>query len=198
MNAQGAIWVGFGMVFRLELVSGKGFRVVLLRVRCNGGRVQADKGSVHNSKLIELFHLLCHDFLQVPIVQLLKKTVIGPVRWQRFHDVKAAIMSNKPVVVQVISQVGDLREALALHDDECANHSFFREAAPSSRRSVQREIQMSEQFVIERSGALGCEQRYILNDFLSVDCGQPLSGWFFSQVNFTKKRLRFLYCWSDF
>jgi len=25
---------------------------------------------------------------------------------------------------------------------------------------------------------LGCEQRHILNDFLSVDSGQPLSGWF--------------------
>ncbi|MEF2660289.1 hypothetical protein, partial [Dysosmobacter sp.] len=35
-----------------------------------------------------------------------------------------------------------------------------------------------EKLVVKRSGALGCEQRHILNDFLSVDSGQPLSGWF--------------------
>ena len=32
--------------------------------------------------------------------------------------------------------------------------------------------------LIKHGGALGCEQRHILNDFLSVDSGQPLSGWF--------------------
>ena len=39
---------------------------------------------------------------------------------------------------------------------------------------------------------------HILNDFLSVDSGQPLSGWCVSQIHFTKKGLRFLYQWSDF
>lgn len=87
-------------------------------------------------------------------------------------------MGDEPVVVQVIRQIGDLREALAFHDDKRTDHGFFREAPPSSRRSGQREIQMSEQLVIERSGTLGCEQCYILNHFLSVDSGQPLSGWF--------------------
>ena len=41
---------------------------------------------------------------------------------------------------------------------------------------TQSAVRMSEQLVIERNGALGCEQCYILNDFLSVDSGQPLSG----------------------
>ncbi len=53
-------------------------------------------------------------------------------------------------------------------------------------------IKSGEQLVVERSGTLGCEQRYILNDFLSVDSGQPLFGLVVSQVNFTKKRLRLL------
>ncbi len=37
-------------------------------------------------------------------------------------------------------------------------------------------VQISEQLVVEHSGTLQCEQLYILNDFLSVDSGQPLSG----------------------
>jgi hypothetical protein len=46
-------------------------------------------------------------------------------------------------------------------------------------RSGQREVQAAEKLVIiKHGGALGCEQRHILNDFLSVDSGQPLSGWF--------------------
>ena len=108
MNAQSTIRVGFGMVFRFELVCGKGFRIVLLCVGCNGGRVQTDKGCVHNAQVVELFHLLCHDFLQVLIVQPFEKTVIRPVRWKRFHDVKAAVMGDEPVVIQVIRQIGDL------------------------------------------------------------------------------------------
>lgn len=125
---------------------------------------------------VELFHLLCHDLLQLPIVQPSKKTVISPVRRQRFHDVKAAIMGNEPVVVQVIHQVGDFRKALTLHDNERTNHSFFRKAPPPGYRSGQCKAQMCEQLVVEYNGALGCEQRYILNDLLSVDSGQPLSG----------------------
>ena len=38
----------------------------------------------------------------------------------------------------------------------------------------------------------------ILDDFLSVDSGQPLFGWFSLQANFTKKGLHFLYHMSDF
>jgi len=38
---------------------------------------------------------------------------------------------------------------------------------------------------------LGCKQCHILNDFLSVDSGQPLSGWCVSQNHFTKKGLAF-------
>ncbi len=104
-----------------------------------------------------------------------QETVIRPVGRQRLHDVKAAVMGNEPVVVQIIHQIGDLREALTLHHDESADHGFFREAPPPSRRSGQREIQAAEEFIVKCCGTLGCEQRYILNDFLSVDCGQPLS-----------------------
>ena len=45
---------------------------------------------------------------------------------------------------------------------------------------------------------MACKQCHILNDFLSVDSGQPLSGWFSLQANFTKKGLRFLYHLSEF
>lgn len=43
---------------------------------------------------------------------------------------------------------------------------------------LQREVQTAEDLVVEVCGSLGCEQHDILNDFLMVDSGQPLSGWF--------------------
>ena len=86
-------------------------------------------------------------------------------------------MGDEAVVVQIIRQICDLREALAFHNDKSADHGFFGEAPPGCR-SGQREVQTAEKLVVKRSGALGCEQRHILNDFLSVDSGQPLSGWF--------------------
>ena len=59
-------------------------------------------------------------------------------------------------------------------------------------------IRIEKKQCAKHGGALGCKQRHILNDFLSVDSGQPLSGWFSLQANFAKKGLRFLYQWSDF
>jgi len=107
-------------------------------------------------------------------------------------------MGDDAVVVQIIHQICDLREALAFHNDKSTDHGFLWKAPPPGCRSGQREVQAAEKFVVERSGALGCEQRHILNDFLPVDSGQPLSGWCVSQIHFTKKGLRFLYQWSDF
>ena len=63
---------------------------------------------------------------------------------------------------------------------------------------LQREVQTAEDLVVEVCGSLGCEQHDILNDFLMVDSGQPLPGWFSLQADFTKKTLRFLYHMSDF
>ena len=123
---------------------------------------------------------------------------ISPIGRQRLHDVKAAVVGNEPVVVQIIHQICDLREALTFHNDKRTDHGFLRKAPPPGCRSGQREVQAAEKLVVERSGALGCEQRHILNDFLSVDSGQPLSGWFSLQANLTKKGLRFLYHLSDF
>lgn len=45
-----------------------------------------------------------------------------------------------------------------------------------SLSGCQRKVRICEQIVVEYSGTWGCEQRYILNDFLSVDSGQALSG----------------------
>ena len=87
-------------------------------------------------------------------------------------------MGNEAIVVQIIHQICDLRETLAFHNDKRTDHGFFGEAPPPGCRSGQREVQTAEKLVIKYGGALGCEQRHILNDFLSVDSGQPLSGWF--------------------
>ena len=107
-------------------------------------------------------------------------------------------MGDDAVVVQIIHQICDLREPLAFHNDKRTDHGFFGEAPPPGYRSGQREVQAAEKLVIKHGGSLGCEQRDILNDFLSIDSGQPLSGWCVSQIHFTKKGLCFLYQWSDF
>ena len=86
-------------------------------------------------------------------------------------------MGDEAVVVQIIRQICDLREALAFHNDKSADHGFFGEAPPGCR-SGQREVQTAEKLVVKHGGTLGCKQCHILNDFLSVDSGQPLSGWF--------------------
>ena len=176
MNAQSTIRVGLGMVFWFELILGKGFGIVLLCVCRNRDGIQTDKGRVHNAQLVKLLYLLRHDVFQFSIVQLLQKTLIRPVGRQWFHDVESAVVRNETVVFQVIRQVRNLRKTFAFHDNKCTDHCFFREASPPGCRSGQREVQFCKQFVVEHSGALGCEQCYILNDFLSVDSGQPLSG----------------------
>ena len=79
---------------------------------------------------------------------------------------------------KIIRQICDLRETLTFHNDKSTDHGFFGEAAPPGCRSGQREVQAAEKLVVEHGGALGCKQCYILNDFLSVDSGQPLSGRF--------------------
>ena len=107
-------------------------------------------------------------------------------------------MGDDAVVVQIIHQICDLRETLAFHNDKRTDHGFFGEASPPGCRSGQREVQAAEKLVVEHGGALGCEQRHILNDFLSVDSGQPLSGWCVSQIHFTRMGRRFLYHMSDF
>ena len=178
MDAQSAVRVAFGVVFLGELAFRKGLRVVLLRVRHDGCGIQTNKRRIHHAQLIQLPHQIGHDRLQRTVVQLPQAAVIRPVGRQRLHDVKAAVMGNEAVVVQIIRQICDLREPLAFHYDKRTDHGFFREAPPPGCRSGQREVQAAEKLVIKHGGALGCEQRHILNDFLSVDSGQPLSGWF--------------------
>ena len=78
-----------------------------------------------------------------------------------------------------------------VHDKGYSNkrtdHGFFGEAPSPGCRPGQREVQAAEKLVIERSGALGCEQRHILYNFLSVDSGQPLSDWFFCKLILPKR-----------
>ena len=178
MNAEGAVRVAFRVVFLGELVLCKGFWIVLLRVCHDGCGIQTNERRIHHAQLIQLPHQIGHDRLQRTVVQLPQAAVIRPVGRQRLHDIEPAVVGNEAIVVQIIRQICDLREALAFHNDKSADHGFFGEAPPPGCRSGQREVQTAEKTVVERSGTLGCKQCHILNDFLSVDSGQPLSGWF--------------------
>ena len=128
MDVQGAVRVAFGVVFLGELVLCEGFWVVLLRVCHDGCGIQANERRIHHAQLIQLPHQIGHDRLQRTVVQLPQAAVIRPVGRQRLHDVKAAVMGDDAVVVQIIHQICDLRETLAFHNDKSADHGFFEEA----------------------------------------------------------------------
>ena len=147
-------------------------------IRHDRSGIQTDEGCVHDPQFIQLPHQVGHDRLQRTVVQLPQAAVIRPVGRQRLHDIEPAVMGNEAVVVQIIHQICDLRETFAFHNDKSTDHSFLRKAPPPGCRPGQREVQAAEKLVVKHGGALGCEQRHILNDFLSVDSGQPLSGWF--------------------
>ena len=135
MDAQSAVRVAFGVVFLGELAFRKGLRVVLLRVRHDGCGIQTNERRIHHAQLIQLPHQIGHDRLQRTVVQLPQAAVIRPVGRQRLHDVKAAVMGDDAVVVQIIHQICDLRETLAFHNDKRTDHGFFREAPPPGCRS---------------------------------------------------------------
>lgn len=102
MDAQAAIGITFGRVIFGKPVLGKGFWIVQLCVCGNGCGIQADEGSVNDTHFIELAYQGGHKLLQLSIVQLPEKAVIGPVGRQRLENIKATIMSNDPVALQKI------------------------------------------------------------------------------------------------
>ena len=108
VDAEGAVWVAFWVVFLGELVFCKGFRVVLLRVCHDGRGIQANEGGVHDPQFIQLPYQIGHDRLQRTIVQLPQAAVIRPVGRQRLHDIEPAVVGNEPIVVQIIHQICDL------------------------------------------------------------------------------------------
>ena len=84
-------------------------------------------------------------------------------------------MRNEAVIFKVVPQVGDIAEALAFHDDERAEHGFLRKTGASRFGAGQLKVERAEKPVVKRSGALRSEQGDVVDDFLSVDSGQPLS-----------------------
>lgn len=175
MNAQGAVGIVAGLVLRRELVFDEGFGIVLRGAGDDGRGIQADEGSVQNSHLIEPFDLRDHDLLQFAVLYLAQKTRQSPIGRQRARDVEAAVMGDEQVALKEVPKVSDLRKALALHDDERAQHSFFRKTLAPGGGAGQDKLYTAEELVVKRGDTLGCKQQHIPHDFLSVDRGHPLS-----------------------
>ena len=108
VDAEGAVRIAFRVVFLGELAFCKGFWIVLLRVCHDGRGIRTNEGGVHDPQFVQLPHQIRHDRLHRTVVQLPQAAVIRPVGRQRLHDVKAAVMGNEPVVVQIIHQICDL------------------------------------------------------------------------------------------
>ena len=156
MDTEGAVRVDFLVVFLGELAFCKGFWVVLLRVCHDGRGIQPDEGRIHHPQLIQLPHQIGHDRFQIAVVQLPQDAVTRPVGRQRL-DIETTVVSNEPVVFQIIHQICDLRETFAFHNDKNTDHGFLEEAAPPGCRAGQRKVHAAKEFVVEHSGALGCK-----------------------------------------
>ena len=63
VDAQGAVWVAFRVVFLGELAFCKGFWVVLLRVRHDGSGIQTNEGGVHDPQFVQLPYQVSHNRL---------------------------------------------------------------------------------------------------------------------------------------
>ena len=63
-----------------------------------------------------------HSVLKL-MIQFPEEAVISPGGWQRFGNIKAAVVSNEAVIVKVVRQIGNIAKALTLHDYEGTEHS---------------------------------------------------------------------------
>ena len=108
VDAEGAVWVAFWVVFHGELVFRKGFWIVLLRVCHDGCGIQTNEGCIHDPHLTEFLHLCRHDFFQCSVIHFFEETVIRPIGRQRLHDIEPAVVGNEAIVVQIIRQIRDL------------------------------------------------------------------------------------------
>ena len=126
MDTQSAVFIRLWLIFRVKLVFREGLWVVLPGIRQNRCGIQPDKGRVQDSQRIELFDLRLHDFLKNAVIQLPQKAVICPIRGKLLRDVEATVVSDDTIVFQIIHQVGDVAEALALHDHKRADHGRYR------------------------------------------------------------------------
>ena len=125
-----------------------------------------------------------------------EEAVISPVGWQRFGNIKAAVVSNEAVIVKVVRQIGNIAKALTLHDYESAEHGSYRITGttnPFLMLFQYGQIQVKKQGVIKSGLRLRGKQAYVLYHFLSVDSNQPPFGWLLVQLNYTKMADCFLY-----
>ena len=58
-------------------------------------------------------------------------------------------MRDQAVVVEIIPQIGDVAEALAFHDDDRAEHGFFRKAGASCLSTRQFKVERGKELVVE-------------------------------------------------
>ena len=189
MDTQSTVWIGFWLVVRIKFVLGERFGIILPGVCHDGCGVKANERSIQYAHFIELFDLGLHDLFYQFMVQLSEEAVISPVGWQRFSNIKAAVVSNEAVIVKVVRQIGNIAKALALHDYESAEHGSYwitGTTAPFLLLLQLRQIPMKKQAVIKSSLRLRGKQAYVLYHFLSVDSNQPPFGWFLVQLNYTK------------
>ena len=125
VNAQGTVGIVAGLVLRVELRFAEGLGIVLSGAGGDRRGIQTDEGGVQDPQLVKLSDLSGHDLLQIAVFHPAQEAVKGPVGRQRPRDVKAAVVGNEEIALKEVQKVSDLAEALALHDDERAEHGFL-------------------------------------------------------------------------
>lgn len=125
VNAQGAIGIVAGLVFRIELRFAESLWIVLSGADGDRRRIQSDQGGVQAPQLVEFPDQSGHDLLQITVFHSAEEAVESTVGRQRPGNVEAAIVGNDEIALKEVTKVSDLVEALALHDDERAKHGFL-------------------------------------------------------------------------
>ena len=112
------------------------------------------------------------------MIKVFQEAVKCPVRRKRCRNIKATVVGNKKVVIKVVDQIGNHRKPFAFHHDESTDHGMRGKAPATSMRILRDkgQIETKEKGVIKSGGRLGSKKADILDDFLTIDSNQLLSG----------------------
>lgn len=178
MDTKFTVCIRFGLIVRIKFSGQKRLGIILGGISSNRCRVQPDKGSIQNSLVGKKEYLGLHDTGKDGVVEVFEETIKSPVRRKRLCNVKTAVMCDEKVIVEIINKIGDHGKAFTFHDNKRTDQGMIRKAFPSAGRILRngRQIQIQKEGVVKSGGGLGSKEADIVNDFLTIDNNQLLSG----------------------
>ena len=151
MDSQSAILVRLRLVALFKFTRQKRFGVILRSVSSNGGGVKADKGGIDDAAGGKMEYLGFHNVGKYVVVKVLQETVKCPIGRQGFGNIKAAIMGNEKVIIEVVHKVSNHGKAFTFHDNKGTNHGVVGKTFPTGLRKFrdERQIKVEEKRIIK-------------------------------------------------